>query len=276
MSSAQRIPVVTPRLRRLARMLGIILAWSLAVAFGTACFFAPRGQEAQPTSSDLVGFATPLGLAGAVAAATAVGLAGRRRWAVEIALAVALMAGTTAVLASFALWVAPWSVRSRMDAWSFLRLRQDVLRWGEAIAVFHAPMAVGVGVVVGAIVGHLIILRRRWPRLGMGILLGLLLACAVEPVQQALLGAVTVWGWTIRRFSDTWPMTDDQVWATATVLGAIAGCVVAGFGIRLAHPHRPATVTEPGAEPSHRAGAGPPAAGQAVPRDRQGRSGQTA
>ena len=49
------------------------------------------------------------------------------------------MAG--AAIAYLALWVNPGIVRSRMDAWSFLRLRRDVPRWGEGIVLFHAPFA---------------------------------------------------------------------------------------------------------------------------------------
>jgi hypothetical protein len=216
------------------RLLAILVIWSLVVGLGTGVFFAPRGTEAQPTSNDVMGFGCALALAGAVAAAVAVGLAGKKRWAVEIALVVAMVAATGATLAYLALWVAPMTVRSRMDAWSFLRLRQDVPRWGEAIVLFHVPMAAGVGSLVGAIAGLLILLARRWPRWATAIALGLMFACAAELVQQFIFRGVISWGWVVRAQFDTWAMTDDQIWATAAVVGAIAGAVVAGLAVHRA------------------------------------------
>ena len=252
MSSSRLLPVQAVSSRFLLRLLAIVLVWSVVVGLGTGFFFAPRGTEAQPSYYDLIGFGCSLDLAGVVAAIVAVGLAGKRRWAVEIALAVALTAVAAVTLAYLALWVAPWTVRSRMDAWSFLRLREDVLRWGEAIAMFHAPMATGVGSVVGVIAGLLFLLARRWPRLATGIALGLLFAYASDPVRQFSFDLVIRWGWLIRAPSGTWPMTDDQIWATAAVFGAIAGAVVAGFGLHMAGRPRSDHVPASRAEGSRR------------------------
>jgi hypothetical protein len=250
MSSSPRLPIPAVSIRSLARLLAILVIWSLVVGLGTGLFFAPRGSETQPTSNDLIGFGCALAIAGAVAAAVAVGLAGKKRWAVEIALVVVLMAAAGAALAYFAFWVAPMTVRSRMDAWSFLRLRQDVPRWGEAVVLFHAPMAAGVGSVVGASAGLLILLARRRPRRATGIALGLLFACAAEPVQQFIFRGVIFWGWVVRAQLDSWAMTDDQIWATAAVFGAIVGAVVAGLAVHRGDRHRPDRVPGQRAEGS--------------------------
>jgi hypothetical protein len=223
---------------RVTRLLAILAVWSIVVALGMGYFFSPIGVEARPSYNDLVGFGCAFAIAGAVAASVALALGGKRKWAVEIALAVALTMVATAVLAALALWVAPMTVRSRMDAWSFLRLQQDVLRWGEAIVKFHAPLGVGVGGVVGAIAGLLIVLARRRPRLAIGISLGLLVTCAAGPEQPILFGLVFLWGLIIQRPFGTWPMTPDGVWATAAILGAIAGAFVACFSLRMARGHR--------------------------------------
>ncbi|HZW33871.1 MAG TPA: hypothetical protein VFF52_24325 [Isosphaeraceae bacterium] len=258
MSSVRLLRVHLDSIRFLLRLLAIILVWSIVVGLGTAFFFAPRGTEAQPSYFDLIGFGCAIAIAGAAAAIVAVGLAGKRRWAVEIALAVALTAAAAVALAYLALWFAPWTVRSRMDAWSFLRLREDVLHWGEAIALFHAPMEVGVGSVAGVIAGLLILLGRRWPRLATGIALGLLFACAVDSVRQFVFDVVIRWGWIIRALHNTWAMTDEQIWATAAVFGAIAGAVIAGFAVRMAGRHRSNLVPAQPAEGS-RQPAGPSA-----------------
>jgi hypothetical protein len=226
----------------LARLLAILVIWFLVAGLGTGFFFAPRGVEAQPVANDLIGFACSLALAGVVASAVAVGLAGRRRWTLEIALAVVLMAAAAAVLAYLALWVFPWTVRSRMDAWSFLGLRRDVPRWGQAIILFHAPMGAGVGSVVGVMAGLLILLARRRPRLATGIALGLLFACASSQVQRFVFGAVITfgrtiqWGWYVLSQLEPWAMTDDQIWSTAAVFGAIVGAVVASLAVRMSGP----------------------------------------
>src|SRR5689334_13151379 len=132
MPSSRLLPAPAVCIRFVLRLLAIISVWLVVVGLGMGFFFAPRGSEAQPSYYDLIGFGCALAMAGAVAAIVAVGLAGKRRWAVKIALAVGMMAAAAAALAYLALWVTPWTVRSRMDAWAFLRLRRDVPRWGEA------------------------------------------------------------------------------------------------------------------------------------------------
>jgi hypothetical protein len=238
------IPAPAVSLRFLARLLAILLIWSVVVGLGTGLFFAPRGWEAQPSYDDLIGFGSSLAIASVVAAIVVVGLAGKRRWAVEIALAVALLIAVAVPLGSILLWVDPWTLRNRMDAWSFLRLRQDVPRWVEAIVTFHAPMAAGVGSVVGAIAGLLILLARTWPRPATVIALVLLFACAWDPVQQFIFGLVIIfghmirWGWYIGAHLDPWNMTDEQIWATAAVFGGTAGALVAGLALHMAGRHR--------------------------------------
>src|SRR4051794_24715732 len=113
---------------RAARLLAIITAWSVAVALVMVYYFSPIGAVSVPDFSDLIEFGCAFTITGAAAAAVVLVLGGKGWWAVEIALAFGLMMATAAVLAHLALWAAPWTVRSRMDAWSFLRLRQDVPR----------------------------------------------------------------------------------------------------------------------------------------------------
>ncbi len=233
-----------------ARLLAILSVWSVVVALGMGYFFSPVGVETQPSYNDLIGFGCAFAITGAVAASVAMALGGKRKWAVELALAVVLTIVSTAVLAVLALWVAPMTVRSRMDAWSFLRLQQDALHWGEAIMKFYAPLGVGMGSVVGAIAGLLIVFARRRPGLTTGISLGLLVACASGPVRPVLFGLVIFWGrtilwseWLIHSQFSTWPMTPDEVWATAATLGAIAGAIVAFLSTRVARRHRSGPVS---------------------------------
>ena len=150
---------------RVARPLLIIAVWCGVLALGMRFFFSPIGAVAEPTFGDLIGFGFGFTITGLVAASVAVAVAGRWQWAVEIALAAGVMMAALAVLAYLALWGAPWTLRSRMDTWSFLRLQQEVRLSGGAIESFYGPVGVGVGAVVGAISGGLILIARRRPRL---------------------------------------------------------------------------------------------------------------
>lgn len=223
---------------RVARLLAIISAWSVVLAPAMGFFFSPIGAVEQPSSFELLDFACAFTIAGAAAAAVALALAGKRWWAVEIALALGLAIAMTAVLAYLALWAAPWTVRSRMDAWSFLRLQDDVRLCGQAGATFLAPAGLGVGAVVGAIVGGLMVIARRRPRLARGIAFGLFATGASEPVRPIVFDLVVFWGMVIRWLLATWPVAPEHVWAPAVILGAITGAFVASLALRAARRHR--------------------------------------
>ncbi len=236
---------------RVARPLAIIVAWCSVLALGMRYFFSPFGAVEEPTFSDLVGFGFGFTITGVVAASVALLVAGRRRWAAEIALAAGATMAIVAVLVYLALWGAPWTLRSRMDTWSFLRLQQEVPMSGEAIEKFYAPVGVGVGAMVGAIAGGLIVVARRRPRLARWTALGLLVICATGAVRPILFDAVIIWGMVINWVFWTGPMTLEHVWATATIFGAITGAFGAWLAIRVAGRSRASGV-------SRAAGAGIP------------------
>ncbi len=219
---------------RVARPLAIIVGWCAVLALGMRFFFSPFGAVDEPTFGDLVGFGFGFTITGLMAASVALAVAGKRQWALEIALAAGLMMAALAVLAYLALWGAPWTLRSRMDTWSFLRLQQEVRYSGAPIGSFYAPVGVGVGAAVGAISGGLIVLARRRPGLARCTALGLLVICATGAVRPILFDAVVVWGIVIQWVFWTGPTTLAHVWATGTIFGAITGAFGAWLGIRLA------------------------------------------
>ena len=223
---------------RVARPLLIVAVWCGVLALGMSYFFSPIGAVAEPTFGDLIGFGFGFTITGLLAASVALAVAGKRKWAVEIALAVGVTMAMVAVLAYLALWGAPWTLRSRMDAWSFLRLQQEVRYSGEAIEKFYGPVGAGVGATVGAIAGGLIVIARRRPRLARWTALGLLVACATGAVRPILFDAVIVWGMVINWLFWTGPMTLEHVWATATIFGAITGAFGAWLAIRVAGAQR--------------------------------------
>lgn len=213
---------------RVAQLLAIIVVWSAVLALGMGYFFSPIGTVEHPTTNDLVGFGCAFTTAGAAAASLALLLGGKRWWAAEVVWAVVLILATAAMIAYIAFWLDPMTMRSRMDAWSFLRLQGDVLRWGEAIVYFYAPLGMAVGAAVGMIGGALIVIARRRPRLARWAFLGLLVNCASEPVRPRLCELVSMWEQVGRQqFGAVWPRTPQHVWATAAILGAIAGVLAA-------------------------------------------------
>ncbi len=243
---------------RVARPLAIVLLWCVVLAMGMRYFFSPFGAVEEPTFGDLVGFGFGYTITGLVAASVALAVAGKRRWALEITLAAGVMMAIVAVLAYVALWGAPWTLRSRMDAWSFLRLQQEVRLSGAAIENFYGPVGVGVGAVVGAISGGLILIARRRPRLARLTALGLLVTCATGAVRPILFDAVIVWGMVINWLFWTGPMTLEHVWATATIFGGITGAFGAWLAIRVCGRSRAGGV-------SGAAGAGVPVVSAGLP-----------
>jgi hypothetical protein len=183
MSGAQSVSLEMVALR-VGRPLLIVAVWCGLLALGMSYFFSPMGAVAEPTFGDLASFAFAFTITGLVAASVALVLAGKKWWALEIALAAALAMAALAAVAYVALWVTPWTVRSRMDTWSFLRLQYDVRHSGEAILKFHGPVGVVVGALVGAMAGGLIVIAGRRPRLARWISVGLLVTCAMEPVRS--------------------------------------------------------------------------------------------
>jgi hypothetical protein len=113
---------------RVVRPLLIVAAWCGFLALGMRYFFSPIGAVAEPTFGDLIGFGFGFTITGLVTASVALVVAGKRRWALEIAVAAGVMMAALAVLAYVALWGAPWTLRSRMDTWSFLRLQQEAVQ----------------------------------------------------------------------------------------------------------------------------------------------------
>ncbi len=232
MPSVQRASAYEFLMRSGLRLLAIVALWLAVVAFGTACFFVPRGSEAQPDWNDLVGFACSLAIAGAVAGSVALAIGGKWRLSGEVLLAVALVSAIVALLAYIFLWAKPAVLRSQMDLWSFLRLQHDSWRWAEQIAGFLAPLATGVGAVAGVAAGVLIMLDRRWPRLTTAMALALLFAFAAAPVQKMTFELVVQWGWIIHWHLVPGSLIADEISELAAVFGAIAGAVIAVVSFR--------------------------------------------
>ncbi len=203
------------RLRALRRAAALALAWLLVAAIGTASF-APRGAfndwaalgNALAFGPSAIAFGSSLAIAGAIAAVTSFAIAGRPRWAVEIAAAVGLAMVVLAAVATTCLWLAPGIARGRMGYWEFLDLRRTAFLWGALIVGYEVPLGAVLGLVAGSLSGLWAIQARRRPRVAMGLLLGLLFAGTFAPVQEFILGLVLFWGRVVRWWIWSPSMTD--------------------------------------------------------------------
>ncbi len=218
---------------RVARPVLIIALWCAVLAIGMRFFFSRYGAVEEPTHGDLVGFGFGFSITGLVAASVALFVAGKRRWALEMALAAGILMAALAVVAYHLLWGASWSLRSRMDRWSFLRLQQEARFSAGAIEYFYAPVGAGVGALVGAISGALMVIARRRPRLARWTGLGLLVICATGAVRPIVFDGVIAWGMVMHWLYWTGPMTGEHVWATAMIFGGITGAFGAWLAIRV-------------------------------------------
>jgi hypothetical protein len=231
MAQPQAVPSCPTPLATYLRPPAIAAAWLALVASATGCFFAPRGAEAQPELDDVVGFGCSLAFAAAAAAIVAFAIGGRRRWAVELAIGVAVVGGIIALLLAYFLWFDPTFARRHLNLWSFQRLQGRARRWPEQLAGYHAPLGAGVGLALGAVTGLLTVLARRKPRPATGIALGVLLAFASTSGRQFAFDLLTWCGGRLRYHLVPWSISADEISITAMIFGSIAGAVIAGLAL---------------------------------------------
>jgi hypothetical protein len=221
-------PVLTAKY---LRPLTFAASWIALVALASCCFFAPRGTEAQPTIDDVVGFGCSMAISGAAAAAMAFGIGGRRRWAVELMLCVAVLSSSAAFLLVYLLWFDPTFARGHLDLWSFQALQHGGRGWAKQLAGYHGPLGATVGIVLGTVAGLLTILGRHRPRLAMGTALIILFAFTLGPVRQFTFDLVTWLGWILRYHFVPGSISSDQISITGMIFGAITGAVIANLAI---------------------------------------------
>jgi hypothetical protein len=233
MTAPQRIAGHLRLFRLAARSAAIALLSMLVVGIGTACFFPPgasfppRASEDWDSFNNAIVFASSTAIAGAVATAFAFAIAGKRKWALEVVIAVIFAVAVLGVVVYTCFWRYPWLARSRMGQWEFVRLRDTSLRWFSTIARYQIPHSAVVGLVLGAVAGSLAILSRRQPRIAMGMTLGLLFAITLEPVQRVVFEIVVFWGYFVRWSIESPGMTVQFVPASGATFGAIAGALIA-------------------------------------------------
>jgi hypothetical protein len=241
MTQPQELPALPRPLTIYLRPMAMAATWLALVGLATGCFFAPGAREARTSLYHVFNFVAALGIAGAVAATSALAIGGRRRWAVELVLAVTLLSLIAALLLVYFLWfdAALWR---KISPWSFQELLHASGGLPKRLAGFHAPIGVTVGIVLGTIAGLLTILGRRMPRLATGIALVVLFAFASSTVRQFVVKQETWLYWNLLAKLVNWGNFDHEIPITGMIFGGTAGSVIAGFAMYATRP-RPSVPT---------------------------------
>ena len=230
--------------------------WLIAVGFFGTAYIIGTGRR-QLRSMEVSDFVSAFAVSAIVSAVVALFLGGRKRWAVEAVLSISILI-VTPVAAAYALfWLAPTMGQYllEMKPRGFLSYRRDILGSAREIAGFAVPAGTVLGILVGAIAGLLLVLARRWPRFVGGLVVGLLLACAIASVHINLFDVVIDFVVQTRlhgidRAYHAWLMTSEVASAVGATAGAVVGAVISCWAaVRMDVRSRRTAAGRPGAGP---------------------------
>jgi hypothetical protein len=246
MAVLSQFPTFLALIRSTFRLLPIVVIWLAISALETGCFLAARGVEGQLLDTDLVAFGPSMVVSSAVAAAAALALRGKVKLASRVALAVGLMMAITSAAIYVLFHVDPWTLRNKLDLWSFLRLKNSTRAWASDFAWAQAPFAAWVGLVAGLVCGLVSIVARKRPRWAVIATLVLLFGLAIKPAQEVVWNLLNELYWTIRSQEGAGRVNTDRTSDLGAAFGAVSGAFVAAIAIEMAR------------RKAKRASAGPP------------------
>lgn len=215
------------------RFLAIALVWLAAVSIATACLFPPPAVFPPATYDDWAHFDNTLVFASSMAmaltftAATAFAVGGNWRLGLGVLATATILLALAAVSALTSFWLAPGIGRSWMGYWEFLRVQHTLSTLASASARYDLPLGAVVGLAAGTLGGLLGGVARRSRGLAMALVVGLLLASSIGPVQRFAFGTVLHVGIVVRSRIMSPGMTDPVMPASGAVAGAFAGTLVA-------------------------------------------------
>jgi hypothetical protein len=223
-------------LRMLVRPAAIVALWLIAIGFFGTAYQLAAGRR--PRLDDEVTFTAAFAVASAVSAAIALAVGGRRRWAIEAAIPMAILLAMPVAVACVLSWLAPVMGWPLMTVSGFPRYRGVITAavWETAKLTF--PSGVILGALTGAVAGVLLVLARRWPRLVGLLVVGLLLACVVNSIHIETFGRATDFLVKARlsgvnRLVFSWHADFELSSALGATAGAVVGAIAASGAVRL-------------------------------------------
>jgi hypothetical protein len=223
-------------LRMLARPIAIVALWLTATGFFGTAYLLGAGRR--PRLDDEIVFTASFAVASAVSAAIALAVGGRRRWAVEAALPMAILVAMPVAVAGVLSWLAPamgWTLM-RISGFPRSRGHLPTAVWETAKLTF--PSGAILGAAVGAVAGVLLLLARRWPRLVGSLVISLLLACVFSSFHIEAFGRVTDLLVKVRligvhRLVYSWNIGFELSSALGATAGAVVGAIGASGAVRM-------------------------------------------
>jgi hypothetical protein len=223
-------------LRPLVRPTAIVALWLITIGFFATAYQLAAGRR--PRLDDEITFTAAFAVASAVSAAIALAVGGRRRWAFEAAIPMAILLAMPVAVAGALSWLAPAMGWTMMSVSGFPRYRGVITAavWETAKLTF--PSGVILGVLAGAVAGVLLVLARRWPRLVGLLMVGLLLACVSKSFHIDAFGRATdllvkarLSG--VNRLVYSWNVGFEFSSALGATAGAVVGAIAASGAVRL-------------------------------------------
>lgn len=256
MTVLSQFPTFLALIRSVFRLLPIVVIWLAISALETGCFLAARGVEGQLLDADLVAFGPSMAVSSTVAAAAALALGGKAKLARSVVLAVGLMMTIASAVMYVLLYVDPWTLRNKLDLWSFLRLQHSIPNWASDFARCQAPFAAWVGLVAGLVCGLFSIVARKRPPWAVIATLVLLFGLAIKPAQEVVWDLLTELYWTIRWQFEAGGTNTDKTSELGAAFGAVTGAFVAAIAIEMARRKGKRTSAGPPRDAAGGAGAG--------------------
>jgi hypothetical protein len=224
----------------LVRPLAITAMWLTASVFFVLAYFL-SGRSARVEEAII--FAVAFGTAAAVSAVIALAVGGKRRWALDAALPMAILIAAAVSTAGVLTWLAS-TVSASPRTINYLPVY-----WGSIAAVVLGvslqtiPTGAILGAGIGVISGLSIVLGRRWPRLVGWLLVMLLVFCVIGSVHiVAFDGVVDFVVRTrlegVRPLVGYWGIRHELPSAIGATAGAFVGAVVVYGAVRLVEGSR--------------------------------------
>jgi hypothetical protein len=224
----------------LVRPLAMTAMWLTATGFFVLAYFL-SGRSVRVEEAII--FAVAFGTAAAVAAVIALAVGGKRRWALDAALPMAILMAAPVGTAGVLTWLAPTMSASlrTINYFPVYRGRLPAIVLGISGQTIPTGAILGVG--IGVISGLSIVLGRRWPRLVGWLLVMLLVFCVIGSVHIVAFDGVV--DFVVRtRLEDlhplvaAWGMGVELASAIGATAGAFVGAVVAYGAVRLVEGSR--------------------------------------
>jgi hypothetical protein len=224
----------------LTRPLAMTAMWLTATGFfGIAYLLSGRSVRVE----EAIIFTVAFGTATAASSVIALAVGGKRRWALDAAVPMAILMIASVGAAGGVFWLAPTMSGSLQTIHYFQDYRGNIPAAVLGVSMHTMPTGAILGAGIGVISGLLILLGRHWPRLVGSFLIVLLVSCVIGSVHiitfDRVVDFVVQSGLEgVHRLMVPWSIRLELPTAIGATAGAFVGAVVAYGAVRLVEGSR--------------------------------------